>query len=120
MSEHDQGVVVPSVEGLWQEEAVAALSAVGLSPTILELHSLAQPGTVFYQSPAAGSTWSVGGLDPIEIWISIGPEEHPPEPRAAVPDEPPSLYGEEPPQPGPNWSGGVDGFGAEQEDSDGL
>ena len=120
MSEHDQGVVVPSVEGLRRKEAVAALLAVGLSPTILELHSLAQPGTVFSQSPAAGSTWSVGDVDPIEIWISIGPEEHPPEPRAAVPDEPPTLYGEEPPQPGPDWSGGVDGFGAAEEDSDGL
>jgi beta-lactam-binding protein with PASTA domain len=120
MSEHDQGVVVPSVEGLFQEEAVAALSAVGLSPTILELHSLAQPGTVFYQSPAAGSTWSVGDLEPIEIWISIGPEEHPPEPRAAIPDQPPGAYGEQPTQAGPDLSGGVDGFGPADEDSDGL
>lgn len=119
MTEHDRRVVVPSVEGLWREEAVAALSAAGLTPTILELHSLAQPGTVFYQSPAAGSKWSVGDPDRIEIWISIGPEEGPPEPRAAVPDEPPIKYGEEP-QPGPDLSGGFDAFGTAEQDSDGL
>ena len=120
MSEHDQGVVVPSVEGLWQKEAVAALRAAGLFPTILELHSLAQPGTVFHQSPEAGSTWSVGDSDPIEIWISIGPEEHPLEPRAALPDEPPIPSGKEPPQPGPDLSGGANEFGEAQDDSDGL
>jgi hypothetical protein len=120
MTDHDPGVVVPSVEGLSQEEAVAVLSAAGLSPTILELHSYAQPGTVFNQSPAAGSRWSDGDTDAIEIWISIGPEEGPPEPRAAIPVEPPSTYGKEPPQPGPDWSGGVNGFGAADDDSDGL
>lgn len=119
MTEHDRGVVVPTVEGLLREEAVAELAAAGLTPTILELHSLAQPGTVFYQSPAAGSEWSVGDPDPVEIWISIGPEEGPPEPRAAVPYEPPIKYGEEP-QPGPDWSGGFDAFGATNGDSDGL
>lgn len=120
MTGHDPGVVVPSVEGLSREEAVAAFSAAGLSPTILELHSYAQPGTVFHQSPAPGSRWSDSDLDPIEIWISIGPEEGPPQPRAAIPVEPPILYGEEPPQPGPDWSGGVIDFGAANEDADGF
>jgi beta-lactam-binding protein with PASTA domain len=110
---------MPSVEGLSRKDAVAALSAAGLSPTILELHSLAEPGTVFSQSPAAGSTWSAGDPDPVEIWISIGPEEGPPEPRAAVPDEPPGTYGQEA-QPGPDLSGGFDAFGTAEQDSDGL
>lgn len=108
---------MPSVEGLSRKDAVAALSAVGLPPTILELHSLAEPGTVFSQSPAAGSKWSAG--DPVEIWISIGPEEGPPEPRAAVPDEPPGTYGGEP-QPGPDLSGGFDAFGTAEQDFDGV
>lgn len=120
MTDRDPHVLVPSVEGLGRKEAVAALSAAGLSPTILELHSYAEPGTVFYQSPAAGSSWSDGDPDPLEIWVSIGPDEHPPEPRAAVPDEPPIRDGEESPQAGPDWSAGVNGFGAPDDDSDGL
>ena len=119
MREHDQGVVMPSVEGLRRKEAVAALSAVGVSPAVLELHSEAQPGTVFHQSPSAGSMWSVDDLDPIEIWISLGPEERSREAGSALLGEPPIRYGQEP-QPGPDWSGGVDTFGAAEEDSDGI
>jgi len=73
-------IIVPSVIGLVEKEAVAAIKKAGLNPVISYAYSSAVvSGVVFMQSPKAGATVQPGS--PVSITISKGPS-----PQSVVPD----------------------------------
>jgi len=63
--------VVPDVIGELQADAVAAITAAGLSPNIRTEKNDATAGTVITQSPSAGTQREPG--DPVTIIVSEGP-----------------------------------------------
>jgi len=78
-------VTVPDLGGLSQAEAEAALAAAGLAlGTLGTAHSDTVPeGDVISQVPSAGS--SVPGGTAVDIVISLGPQELPPDPGEVAP-----------------------------------
>lgn len=73
-SELEEDVLVPSLEGLSKEEAVAMLEALKLVPEIEEEYSdISEKGKVFGQSPSEGSMASAG--TEVSISVSLGKDE---------------------------------------------
>jgi len=73
-SELEEDVLVPSLEGLSKEEAVAMLEALKLVPEIEEEYSdISEKGKVFGQSPSEGFMASAG--TEVSFSVSLGKNE---------------------------------------------
>jgi hypothetical protein len=64
--------IVPSVEGLTQEQAIAEVLAAGFAPTVRERPDSTTAGTVVTQSPAGGLEAEPGSS--VTLIVSSGPE----------------------------------------------
>jgi beta-lactam-binding protein with PASTA domain/predicted Ser/Thr protein kinase len=65
-------VVVPAVIGKSRDDAVSTLTAAGLKPKVVEIHSKKPPDTVTGQFPHAGTKVTRGS--PVQVNVSTGPQ----------------------------------------------
>ncbi|MFE6305499.1 PASTA domain-containing protein [Nocardiopsis sp. NPDC057823] len=83
-----EGVIVPSLDGMTQEEAVDALTRVGLTAVVVEQHhETVEPGGVSAQNPEPGSILPEEGEVSVTVSTGPEPEEEPSESPSETPSE---------------------------------